>query len=215
MDRGGCIHIHESRHPLLRRSDHVAFAEIRSHPFQEIVRLFRPECAEVGDPLIDKPEDEPHGHHYFALIFFFPSCFTRCRLSTPCRRSVAAASPASDLFSAGFPSTLFSAAMLSSLLRPKQTRQRVDDNSQYSGPSAERRHAAADFTEDDGEDEITEEDEDDQEADAGEEEEGLIDEEDGEDETPLLPIFSAAHLGPSLPSCLPYLLTSKRRTSCL
>jgi hypothetical protein len=86
--------------------------------------------------------------------------------------------------------------MLSSLLRPKKARPRVEEHSPYSSPYAERQHATADFSEDDGEDEITEDE--DGEEEAGEEngDDGEdVDEEDGEEDTPLLPIFSAAHLG--------------------
>ncbi|KAI6715024.1 hypothetical protein JHW43_002390, partial [Diplocarpon mali] len=93
--------------------------------------------------------------------------------------------------------------MLSSLLRPKKARRRLDESPGYSSPYAG--HAAADFTEDDDDDdddEDEEEDEDDEdepteeEADDGdgdpdeEDDEG----EDGDSHSPLLPIFSAAHL---------------------
>lgn len=78
--------------------------------------------------------------------------------------------------------------MLSSLLRPKKNRQHVEEASVFSTPYEQRRHATADFTEDDGEDEEFEEDDEEE----GEED---VDEEDGEEDTPLLPIFSAAHLG--------------------
>lgn len=95
--------------------------------------------------------------------------------------------------------------MLSSLLRPKKGRQRVQEHSPFSSfavdqssPLAARhvaRHATADFTTD-NDDEDTEEDEDVEEEDenAVEEMDGE-DDEDGEEDTPLLPIFSAAHLG--------------------
>jgi len=84
--------------------------------------------------------------------------------------------------------------MLSSLLRPKRNRRRVEEHSPYSSPYAERRHATADFTEDDGEDELTEEEEQ-----SGGDDGEAVEEEDGEEsDTPLLPIFSAAHLGQSL-----------------
>ena len=83
--------------------------------------------------------------------------------------------------------------MLSSLLRPKKARRRVEEHSPFSSPYAAQRHATADFTEDDGEDENTE-DEDDQEEEEGDDEDA-IEEEDGDEDTPLLPIFSAAHLG--------------------
>jgi hypothetical protein len=86
--------------------------------------------------------------------------------------------------------------MLSSLLRPKKARPRVEEHSPYSSPYAERQHATADFTEDDGEDEITEDEDDEDEAGEENANDGEdIDEEDGEEDTPLLPIFSAAHLG--------------------
>jgi hypothetical protein len=103
--------------------------------------------------------------------------------------------------------------MLSSLLRPKKNRQRVEQHSPFSSlydqsspilarqQRLEPRHATADFTETDVEDSNTE----DEEQDHGEQEEGEeeedehiddgADDEDGEVETPLLPIFSAAHLG--------------------
>jgi hypothetical protein len=84
--------------------------------------------------------------------------------------------------------------MLSSLLRPKKARRRVVEHSPFSSPYAERRHATADFTEDDGEDENTEDEEDEQDEEEGDDED-VIEEEDGEEDTPLLPIFSAAHLG--------------------
>jgi len=85
--------------------------------------------------------------------------------------------------------------MLSSLLRPKKARRRVVEHSPFSSPYVERRHATADFTEDDGEDEITE-DEEDQDEGEGDDEEAIEEEnEDGNEDTPLLPIFSAAHLG--------------------
>ncbi|KAE9371925.1 hypothetical protein N431DRAFT_484344 [Stipitochalara longipes BDJ] len=87
--------------------------------------------------------------------------------------------------------------MLSSLLRPKKARRRVVEHSPFSSPYAERRHATADFTEDDGEDENTEDEEEDQDDEEGDDEE-VIEEEDGDEDTPLLPIFSAAHLD-SLP----------------
>ena len=87
--------------------------------------------------------------------------------------------------------------MLSTLLRPKRPRKRADANLQSC--SYLDRRATADFTEDDGEDENTEDedeegDERDQDEDVQEEEEADEDDEDGE-ESPLLPIFSAAHLG--------------------
>ncbi|KAH8651640.1 hypothetical protein BGZ60DRAFT_189390 [Tricladium varicosporioides] len=96
--------------------------------------------------------------------------------------------------------------MLSSLLRPKKARQHLQEHSPFSspypGPDTESpsyarqerqvRHATADWTETEAEDEITEDEED-----VGEEEdiEGAGEsDEDGDEETPLLPIFSAAHL---------------------
>ena len=100
--------------------------------------------------------------------------------------------------------------MLSSLLRPKKGRGRVEQHSPFSSqyndqssPIVERRkrldarHASADFTETDLDDENI--DEEDEEEDAEQEEEEDADEgednEDGHEDTPLLPIFSAAHLG--------------------
>lgn len=94
--------------------------------------------------------------------------------------------------------------MLSSLLRPKKARRRVEHSpfsSQYADQSSpiaarhqrlEARHATADFTETDLDDEDTEEE--DEDGDQEEEEEEDEDDEDGEEDTPLLPIFSAAHL---------------------
>ncbi|KUJ06417.1 uncharacterized protein LY89DRAFT_633029 [Mollisia scopiformis] len=76
--------------------------------------------------------------------------------------------------------------MLSSLLRPKKNRRHVEETSVFTTPYEQRRHATADFTEDDGEDEESDEEEED-----GEED---LDEEDGAEDSPLLPIFSAAHL---------------------
>lgn len=113
--------------------------------------------------------------------------------------------------------------MLSSLLRPKKGRRREEQHSPFSSqfdqssPVTERsrlfpRHATADFTETENEDENSDEDEDphhrhdDDDGDDDEEQredgDGEPDEDDDEDEnedgdedTPLLPIFSAAHLG--------------------
>lgn len=105
--------------------------------------------------------------------------------------------------------------MFSSLLRPKKGRRRVEQHSPFSSRYDERsspiierihrrnvRHATADFTETelDDDDENTEhgldEDEDgQQEEDEQEHEEDTEDDEDGNDDAPLLPIFSAAHLG--------------------
>jgi hypothetical protein len=102
--------------------------------------------------------------------------------------------------------------MFSSLLRPKQTRRRVQyslSSSPYldqSSPLLARqqrfgpRHAAADFTETDAEDSNTEDDDGhgagEEEPEEGEEDrEGEAEDEDGDEETHLLPLFSAAHLG--------------------
>jgi len=72
----------------------------------------------------------------------------------------------------------------------------------------EARHASADFT-DDGDDDVTEDergeidmdnDEDDEEEELEEEED---EDEDGQEDSPLLPIFSAAHLGAFATSCFP------------
>jgi hypothetical protein len=95
--------------------------------------------------------------------------------------------------------------MLSSLLRPKKGRRRVEQHSPFSSryddqssPIAERRkrldarHATADFTETDLDDENTEEEDDDEE---DREQGGEEEDEDGHEDIPLLPIFSAAHLG--------------------
>ena len=58
------------------------------------------------------------------------------------------------------------------------------------------RHASADFTETEQGDEDTEDEEDEYEDQGeGSGEELAEDDEDGEDDIPLLPIFSAAHLG--------------------
>ncbi|KAG9245325.1 hypothetical protein BJ878DRAFT_419430 [Calycina marina] len=106
--------------------------------------------------------------------------------------------------------------MLSSLLRPKKNRRRVEHSpfsSQFNDRSsptvarngrAQARHATADFTETDVDDDITET-EDGGEDNSGEEGEGdenenmehnheAEDDEDGDEDTPLLPIFSAAYL---------------------
>ena len=108
--------------------------------------------------------------------------------------------------------------MLSSLLRPKKPRQRVEQHSPFSSPYPEPdrsspsvarrerqiRHATADWTETEAEDEVTEDEgggnadhvEDEVNGEDGDEEDGEEDEgEDGGEDTPLLPIFSAAHLG--------------------
>ncbi|TVY27282.1 Calcium channel, partial [Lachnellula hyalina] len=108
--------------------------------------------------------------------------------------------------------------MLSSLLRPKKHRQHVEEHSPFSSiypvdssPIVARqerqvRHATADWTETEAEDDNSEGDDDGEDIDedgvdreAGDEEEGEEEEdqdedEDGEEDTPLLPIFSAAHL---------------------
>jgi hypothetical protein len=96
--------------------------------------------------------------------------------------------------------------MLSSLLRPKKGRKRVEQHSPFSSQYAdqsspilarnrrrEARHVTADFTETELDDENTEDEEDVDEDEDEEELEG--DDEDGDGDTPLLPIFSAAHLG--------------------
>lgn len=105
--------------------------------------------------------------------------------------------------------------MLSSLLRPRKARQRVQEHSPFSspypGPDTESpsyarqerqvRHATADWTETEAEDDITE----DEEGDVGQEEDIEGEEEsdeDGDEDTPLLPIFSAAHLGKYPPRIL-------------
>jgi hypothetical protein len=94
--------------------------------------------------------------------------------------------------------------MLSTLLRPKRSRRRVEGDSIFSTPQGKRVHAKADWTEDDSADEASEDDENEnnEEGDAGEDDEEQdedADEEDGET-SPLLPIFSAAHLGKCLSS---------------
>ncbi|RDL30325.1 Uncharacterized protein BP5553_10203 [Venustampulla echinocandica] len=103
--------------------------------------------------------------------------------------------------------------MLSSLLRPRKARQRVLEHSPFSSPYPEPdlsspliarrdrqvRHATADWTETEADDDDTDDDEegdpshvvDDE---AEEDEDGEDGNEDGDDESPLLPIFSAAHL---------------------
>ena len=112
--------------------------------------------------------------------------------------------------------------MLSSLLRPKKGRSRVEEqreqhspfSSHYDGQSSPilertkrlnaRRHATADFTETELDDDITEEEDEDEEIgeededdDNGDDGDGQ-DDEDGHEDSPLLPIFSAAHLGKPL-----------------
>jgi hypothetical protein len=98
--------------------------------------------------------------------------------------------------------------MLSSLLRPAKNRRRVPEHSPFSSPYVDQsspavarlerrdaRHASADFTATEEEDEVTE-DEDIEED--GEDDEEIVEEddnEDGDEDSPLLPIFSAAHLG--------------------
>jgi hypothetical protein len=95
--------------------------------------------------------------------------------------------------------------MLSSLLRPKKGRRRVEHSpfsSHYADQSSpllarnERvRHATADFTETEFDEDNTEDEEDEEDQEEDHEEIEVDDDEDGHDETPLLPIFSAAHLG--------------------
>ena len=103
--------------------------------------------------------------------------------------------------------------MLSSLLRPKKARKRVAEHSPFSSPYVDQsspavarhqrmaRHASADFTETEQGDEATEEEDDEEnEADADDDEnhpgeELEDDDEDGDEDSPLLPLFSAAHLG--------------------
>ncbi|KAL3419841.1 integral membrane channel protein [Phlyctema vagabunda] len=95
--------------------------------------------------------------------------------------------------------------MLSSLLRPRKGRRRIPEHSPFSSqidrssPTLTRaargtRHATADFTETENDEENTEDEQegdlDDLEDDGEDDEEG----EDGEEDIPLLPIFSAAHL---------------------
>ena len=111
--------------------------------------------------------------------------------------------------------------MLSSLLRPKKSRPREQHSpfsshfDEQSSPVEQRkrrletRHASADFTEteldDEDTDEENEEDEVGEDEDEGDgvddDEDNEVDEgqddEDGHGDTPLLPIFSAAHLGKS------------------
>jgi hypothetical protein len=109
--------------------------------------------------------------------------------------------------------------MLSSLLRPKKSRL-VGDRSPFSSPYTggptspeatrngilnERRRAASDFDESEGsgEEDVVEDDE----GDAREEDDGEEDEDGVGESTPLLPIFSAAHLGNAPPSrCLALLI---------
>jgi len=102
--------------------------------------------------------------------------------------------------------------MLSSLLRPKKARQRVEEHSPFSSvypddssPILARqerqvRHATADWTETEADDDISEEELEDNGEDVDEDDEAADQEEEGdedgeEEDTPLLPIFSAAHLG--------------------
>lgn len=101
--------------------------------------------------------------------------------------------------------------MLSSLLRPKKGRNRVEQHSPFSSqyndqssPIVERRkrldarHASADFTETDLDDENTDEEDEEEEVEQEEAEDADDDgedDEDGHEDIPLLPIFSAAHLG--------------------
>jgi hypothetical protein len=129
--------------------------------------------------------------------------------------------------------------MLSSLLRPRKARQRVEEHSPFSSPypgpdqsspivarrERQIRHATADWTETEADDDVTEDDEDEDHRNHGEEEPEEEDEdaqendaedggEDGED-TPLLPIFSAAHLGQyrSLEAAVRTLTNSKQTLS--
>ncbi|KAF4634073.1 hypothetical protein G7Y89_g4042 [Cudoniella acicularis] len=108
--------------------------------------------------------------------------------------------------------------MLSSLLRPRKARQRVQERSPFSSPfpgpdvssptyarqERQVRHATADWTETEAEDENTEDEDDDDDDDDDDNEEADEEGEEGDDgegdedggsDTPLLPIFSAAHLG--------------------
>ena len=92
--------------------------------------------------------------------------------------------------------------MLSSLLRPKKKRraQAFNSSSPYSHRSRDRdqqpvRHAAADWTETENDDDDTEEEDDHGEHEADDDNEQESADEDAADATPLLPIFSAAHLG--------------------
>lgn len=109
--------------------------------------------------------------------------------------------------------------MLSSLLRPKKKVRRVPElftshapYGQQSAPAkhgrerAEARYAAADWTETDDNDDETEEEDSNgsglEEEQAGHDHLGGEDDdhEDGDEGTPLLPIFSATHLGTTLPA---------------
>lgn len=110
--------------------------------------------------------------------------------------------------------------MLSSLLRPKKARRRAQEiHSPFSSPYIDRssplanrrkdlpRHASADFTETEIEEDTEEEialgnDGEDEDEEGDEEELG----EDGDEGQPLLPIFSAAHLG----TCEPCLLLRQK-----
>jgi hypothetical protein len=102
--------------------------------------------------------------------------------------------------------------MLSSLLRPKKSRL-IGDRSPFSSPYTgeptspvatrrgfqnERQRASADFEETEAEDDEDEAD-DDEEA-IEDEDEGEEDEDGVGESTPLLPIFSAAHLGTEAPT---------------
>jgi hypothetical protein len=104
-------------------------------------------------------------------------------------------------------------AMLSSLLRPKRNRQRLQDHSssspytEQSSPAIARqnrtrsRFASADFTATEDDDETDQEDntergeEDDDANDADDNEDDEDEDEDGIEDAPLLPLFSEAHLG--------------------
>lgn len=104
--------------------------------------------------------------------------------------------------------------MLSSLLRPKKARRLIQEvHSPFSSPYADQsspaaarrgralpRHASADFTETEMEDDTEDEAGDhhnggEEEDEEFEEDEHELEEEDGDEDQPLLPIFSAAHLG--------------------
>lgn len=100
--------------------------------------------------------------------------------------------------------------MISSILRPKKARRTLEEEAFFTSFS-QHRHATADWTETEGDEDVTEE-EDNGEEHNEEHEEGdneLTEEEDGE-YTPLLPIFSAAHLGLLQPICRPTLANNSR-----
>jgi hypothetical protein len=95
--------------------------------------------------------------------------------------------------------------MLSSLLRSKKGHRHVEHSpfsSRYGeqcSPTAARKkrlhvqHATADFSETELDDESTEEEEDEADREGGDRDSD--NDEDGQEDAPLLPIFSAAHLG--------------------